>query len=47
LCGQVCKRTAITGHALASHDSAPKSPDTQLLHWVTSPCRQPISCTST
>jgi cleavage and polyadenylation specificity factor subunit 1 len=47
LCGQGCKRSAATGHSLASPASAPKSPDTRLLHWGNSRCRQPVSCTST
>jgi hypothetical protein len=47
LSDQECKMTAATGHVLASHTSAPKSPDTQLLHWVSSRYRHPVYCTST
>jgi hypothetical protein len=47
LCDQECNRTAATGHVLASHTSTPKSPDTQLLHFVISRYRQPGYYTST
>jgi hypothetical protein len=47
LCGQECHQTAATGHVLASHTGALKSPDTQLCHWVISHYWQPIYYTST
>jgi cleavage and polyadenylation specificity factor subunit 1 len=44
-CGQAFRRTAAPGHGPARSANAPKSPATQLLHWETSRCLQPVSCT--